>query len=71
MPHIENRELAADTPGAQEILDVIVPVKHVKADIFKEHPRKNIPERKKPTAAKKRAQRENIRKAQETRKKNA
>jgi len=52
-------------------LDVVGPAKHVKADIFKAHPRKNIPERKKPTAAQKRAQRENIHKAQEARKKNA
>lgn len=39
--------------------------------MFKGHPRKNIPEREKPTAAQKRALRENIRKAQEARKKNA
>ncbi len=69
--HIEDGELIADTPEARKILDVIGPAKHVKADIFKGHPRKNIPEREKPTAAQKRAQRENIRKAQEARKKNA
>ncbi len=69
--HVEDRELVADTPGAQEILDIIGPVKHVKADLFKGHPRKNVPEREKPTAAQKRARRENIRKAQEARKKNA
>jgi hypothetical protein len=52
-------------------LDVIGPAKHIKADIFEGHPRKNVPEREKPTAAQKLAQRENIRKAQEARKKNA
>ena len=39
---------------------------HVKGDIFRAHP-KNIPERDKPTRAMRRAERENIRKAQRAR----
>ena len=68
---IENEKLVADTSEVQKILDVIGPAKYVKADMFKGHPRKNVPEREKPTAAQKRARRENIRKAQEARRKDA
>lgn len=64
MAHVHNGKLIADEPDAQEILEVIGPVKHVKGDIFKGHPRKNVPEKEKPTLAQKRAQRENRRKAQ-------
>ncbi len=65
--HIANGKLVADTSAAQKILDVIGPVKHVKGDIFQGHPRRNVPEREKPTPAQRRAQMENIRKAQQTR----
>ena len=44
------------------------PIVHVKADIFHAHPR-NVPEASKPTAAMKRAQKSNIKKAQAARKK--
>ena len=44
------------------------PIVHVKGDIFKAHPR-NVPESKKPTPAMKRAQKANIKKAQQARKK--
>lgn len=64
MAHIEGDTLSADTPEAQEILDKIGPAKHVKGDIFQGHPRRNVPEREKPTPAQRRAQMENIRKAQ-------
>jgi hypothetical protein len=63
--HIEKGKLLADTSAAQKILDVIGPVKHVKGDIFQGHPRRNVPEREKPTPAQRRARTENIRKAQE------
>lgn len=39
------------------------PIKHIKADIFRAHPR-NVPEAKKPTPAMRRAQKSNILKAQ-------
>ena len=42
---------------------------HVKGDIFRAHPRKNVPESSKPTAAMRRAERTNIKKAQAARKK--
>jgi len=41
---------------------------HVKGDIFKAHPRKNVPEAAKPTPAMRRAQKANIKKAQAARK---
>ncbi len=40
---------------------------HVKGDIFKAHPRKNVPEAAKPTPAMRRAQKAKIKKAQATR----
>ncbi len=42
---------------------------HVKGDVFKAHPARNVPEREKPTPAMRRAQRANIKKAQRARKK--
>jgi hypothetical protein len=62
--HVEGSRLVADTEDARKVLKVIGPVMHVSADRFRGHPRRNVPERKKPTAAQKRAQRANIRKAQ-------
>lgn len=67
MAHLERDRLVADTPEAQEILDMIGPAKHVKGDIFQGHPRRNVPEREKPTPAQRRARRENIQKAQKAR----
>jgi hypothetical protein len=69
--HIANGKLAGDTSGARKILDLIGPVKHLKGDIFQGHPRKNVPEREKPTAAQQRAWKENIRKAQAVRRKHS
>lgn len=43
------------------------PIKHKKGDVFTAKPRKNVPERKKPTQAQRRAQRTNIAKAQRVR----
>jgi hypothetical protein len=67
MAHIERNKLVADTLAAQEVLKEVGPAKHIKGDIFQGHPRKNIPEREKPTPAQRRAQTENIRKAQKAR----
>lgn len=65
--HIENGRLVADSPAARKVLDVIGPAKKVKGDIFGGHPRRNIPEREKPTPAQRRARMANIRKAQQAR----
>jgi hypothetical protein len=40
------------------------PIRHFKGDIFRAHPRRDIPEAEKPTPAMRRAQRKNIKKAQ-------
>ena len=69
--HIENGKLVADTSAARKILEVIGPVKLVKGDIFQGHPRRNVPEREKPTPAQRRARMENIRKAQKARSKHS
>lgn len=69
MAHVEGNTLVADTTDAKEILEVIGPAKHVKGDIFQGHPRKNVPERDKPTPAHTRSRMENIRKAQQARQK--
>lgn len=44
-------------------------IKHVRADVFHAHPRKNVPERSKPTKAMREAQKKNIKKAQSARRK--
>jgi hypothetical protein len=69
MAHVEGASLVPDSPDAEKILDEIGPVKHVKGDVFRGHPRKNIPEREKPTIAQRRARSEDIRKAQQLRRK--
>ena len=59
--------------GLAAVLAVIVLAKlgsepvHVKGDIFEARPRRNIPEREKPTPAQQRARRTNIKKAQAAR----
>lgn len=40
---------------------------HVKGDVFRAHPRKNVPESAKPTLAQRRAEKRNIKKAQQAR----
>lgn len=45
------------------------PITHVKMDVFHAHPRKNVPEKTKPTKAMKAAQAKNIKKAQAARRK--
>lgn len=67
MAHVEGNILVADDPDAKKILDMIGPAKHLKGDLFKGHPRPNVPEKEKPTLAQKRARMENIRKAQAVR----
>jgi len=67
--HLEGDSLVTDDRDAGEILEVVGPVTHVKGDIFKGHPRKNVPEAEKPTLAQRRAQSTNIKKAQLARRK--
>lgn len=66
--HMQNRELVIDSPKAKTILKQIRgPIIHKRGDIFEAKPRKNIPEKAKPTAAQRRAQTANIKKAQQAR----
>ena len=67
--HVEAGRLVADTAGTRRILETIGPARRVKGggNVFKGHPRKDVPERRKPTPAQLRAWRQNIRKAQAAR----
>jgi hypothetical protein len=67
--HVRNGVLVADTPSARKVLKDIGPAKLVSGSLFRGHPRKNVPERSKPTAAQRRARSTNIRKAQAARRK--
>jgi hypothetical protein len=66
--HLERGRLVADTPSARKILRQLgsAPV-HVAGDRFKASDRPNVPERKKPTPAQRRARARNIKKAQTAR----
>lgn len=64
-----NGQLIIDDPKARTMLKQIHGnIFHKKGDIFHTHPR-NVPEKDKPTRAMRRAQRENIKKAQAARRK--
>lgn len=66
--HVSNGHLVISDPKARTALKQIRgPIVHVKGDVFHAHPRKNVPEAAKPTAAMRRAQRANIKKAQQAR----
>lgn len=70
--HVENGKLVADEPEAKKIFDSLgSEAEQVEADRFKARPRRNIPEREKPTPAQRRARMKNIRKAQAVRRKRA
>jgi hypothetical protein len=63
-----DKKLVIDDAKAKTVLKQISgTIKHVKGDVFHAHPRKNIPEAKKPTPAMKRAEMANIKKAQKAR----
>ena len=63
--HVEEGRLVADSREARKVLrNLGSQVKHLRADQFKAKPRPDVPERKKPTEAQKKARRRNIRKAQ-------
>jgi len=63
--HRQGNQLVPDSESAQALLEKLgsKPI-YVKGDIFEAKDRPNIPEREKPTAAMRRAQKENIKKAQ-------
>lgn len=65
--HIEADKLIAEDAEAEEVLQKIGPARHLRGDVFRGHPRINILESEKPTAAQKRAKRHNIKKAQQMR----
>jgi hypothetical protein len=66
--HVEGSTLIADTQEAKDLLGTLgSPLRHVKGDVFEAAPRRNVPEREKPTKAQQRARRANIKKAQAAR----
>lgn len=69
MAHTEGSTLIPDSPDAKNLFEELgSEPEHKKGDIFIAKDRLNIPEWAKPTAAQKRSQDENIKKAQSTRK---
>ncbi len=66
--HVEDGKLVPDTPAAEKVLAGLgsEPV-HMKGDRFEAKPRRNVPEREKPTRAQQRARHQNIKKAQAAR----
>ena len=67
--HVENGRLVPDHKDARDLFEKqlgSVP-QHVKGDVFKANDRVNIPEKDKPTAARKKARAANIKKAQAAR----
>lgn len=70
--HREGRRLVADTADARKVLKTLgAPPTHLNGDRFKAKDRPNVPERRKPTEAMRRARTSNIRKAQAARRKTA
>lgn len=64
----KNGTLEAADDDAQEILDQLgSKPQHHKGDVFTAKPRKNVPEKDKPTKAQQQARKENIKKAQNAR----
>lgn len=68
--HIEDGKLVPDTQDARDLIKKLrrKPV-HLEGDRFESKPRRNVPERSKPTPAQTRARKRNIKKAQTTRRK--
>ena len=69
--HVDARgHLKITDKKAQSVLKSIRGrIVHVKGDIFKAHPARNVPESEKPTVAMRRSQRQNFKKAQAARRK--
>ena len=66
--HVEDGKLVGDTQEARDLIRRLRsrPV-HIRGDRFQAKPRRNVPERSKPTAAQNRARKQNIKKAQKAR----
>jgi hypothetical protein len=66
--HVEDGKLVGDTKDAKDLIRKLRsrPVQ-IRGDRFQAKPRRNVPERSKPTAAQTRARRQNIKKAQSAR----
>lgn len=66
--HVEDGKLVGDTQEAKDLIRKLRsrPV-HIRGDRFQAKPRRNVPERSKPTAAQTRARKKNIKKAQSAR----
>ena len=68
--HVEGDSLVGDTQEAKDLIKKLrTKPRHKKGDVFEALPRRNVPERSKPTAAQKRARSQNIKKAQSARSK--
>lgn len=66
--HVTSGKLIPDTVDAKNLLSTLgSEPKYLKGDIWKAKDRRNIPESEKPTAAQKKARKENIAKAQQAR----
>lgn len=66
--HVKNGHLIITDKKARSVLKSLSGhIYHVKGDIFRAHPAKNVPEAAKPTPAMRRAQKANIKKAQAAR----
>ena len=66
--HVSSGFLVGNTSKVRGVLSKLgSKPRRVKADVFRAKPRRDVPESKKPTAAMRRAQRRNIRKAQKAR----
>ena len=66
--HVEDGKLVGDTQEAKDLIRKLRsrPVQ-IRGDRFQAKPRRNVPERSKPTAAQTRARKQNIKKAQKAR----
>jgi hypothetical protein len=68
--HLEGDTLVPDNEDARKVIESLGSrPRHIKGDIFEARDRPNVPERLKPTAAQKKARSENIKKAQESKRK--
>ncbi len=66
--HLSGDRLVADTAAARAVIKGLGSTpRHVRGDRFKAKPRRNVPEREKPTPAQQRARKANIKKAQAAR----
>jgi hypothetical protein len=67
--HVKSGHLIITSPKARSVLKSLSGhIYHVKGDIFRAHPVKNVPEAAKPTPAMRRSRKANIAKAQKARK---